>query len=122
MLTLDIRHKVLSLLSEEPTLSQRELSEKLGVSLGKINYCVKALVSKGSLKMKNFRNSQNKKAYAYILTPKGIEQKAHLTIEFLKIKMQEYELIKKEIEELQSQAAKDEVLKKNPELKQIVNL
>ncbi len=111
---MDIRHKVLSLLSEEPTLSQRELSEKLGVSLGKINYCIQALVTKGSLKMKNFRNSQNKKAYAYILTPKGIEQKAHLTIEFLKIKMQEYELIKKEIEELQSQAAKDEVLKKNP--------
>jgi EPS-associated MarR family transcriptional regulator len=105
---MEIHQKVLSLLHENPNLTQRDLSEKLGVSLGKINYCINALVEKGVLKMKNFKNNKNKKAYVYILTPKGIEHKALLTVEFLKIKMNEYEQIKKEIAEL-----KKEIKQKN---------
>ena len=100
---MEIHQKVLSLLHENPNLTQRDLSEKLGVSLGKINYCINALVEKGVLKMKNFKNNKNKKAYAYILTPKGIEHKALLAVEFLKIKMNEYEQIKKEIAELKKE-------------------
>lgn len=103
---MEIRHKVLKLLSENPALTQRELSEKLGVSLGKTNYCLSALVHKGYIKMKNLKNSNNKKAYIYVLTPDGIEQKLSLTLEFLKIKMREYEEIKKEIETLKQEVGK----------------
>jgi EPS-associated MarR family transcriptional regulator len=97
---MEIRHKVLKLISENPNLTQRELAEKLGVSLGKTNYCLSALVHKGYVKMNNLKNSKNKKAYIYALTPAGIEQKLNLTLNFLKIKIKEYEEIKKEIEEL----------------------
>ncbi len=97
---MEIRHKVLKLISENPNLTQRELSEKLGVSLGKTNYCLSALIHKGYVKMKNLKNSNNKKAYIYVLTPAGIEQRLSLTLEFLKIKMREYENIRVEIENL----------------------
>src|SRR5690554_1545671 len=96
--------KALRLLEANPSLSQRELSEALGVSLGKTNYCIRALLDKGLIKMQNFRNSQNKLAYAYLLTPAGIAAKAELTRNFLKIKMREYEALKREIEQLQSEA------------------
>lgn len=93
--------KVLRLLEANPDMSQRELAEALGVSVGKTNYCIRALVDKGLLKMKNFRNSQNKLAYAYLLTPAGIAAKAELTARFLKQRMAEYEQLREEIEELQ---------------------
>lgn len=93
--------KVLRLLEANPDMSQRELAEALGVSVGKTNYCIRALVDKGLLKMKNFRNSQNKLAYAYLLTPAGIAAKAELTTRFLKQRMAEYEALKNEIEQLQ---------------------
>lgn len=96
--------KVLRLLEADPSLSQRDLSEALGVSLGKTNYCIRALLDKGLIKMQNFRNSQNKLAYAYLLTPAGIVAKADLTASFLKIKMQEYEVLRQEIEDLQREA------------------
>lgn len=92
--------KVLRLLESDPSLSQRELAEELGVSLGKTNYCIRALLDKGLIKMQNFRNSQNKMAYAYLLTPAGIAAKAELTASFLKIKLREYEALRREIEEL----------------------
>lgn len=92
--------KVLRLLEAKPGMSQRELADELGVSVGKTNYCIRALVDKGLLKMKNFRNSQNKLAYAYLLTPAGIAAKAELTTRFLKLRMVEYERLKQEIEEL----------------------
>lgn len=92
--------KVLRLLEAKPDMSQRELAEALGVSVGKTNYCIRALVDKGLLKMNNFRNSQNKLAYAYLLTPAGIAAKAELTARFLKQRMLEYERLKKEIEQL----------------------
>ncbi len=91
---------LLKTLADEPNLSQRDLAKRLGVSLGKVNFCLNALIAKGCLKADNFRNSDNKLAYAYLLTPRGVEQKAHLTVEFLQIKIREYERLRVEIAEL----------------------
>lgn len=96
--------KVLRLLEADPGLSQRDLSQALGVSLGKTNYCMRALLDKGLIKMQNFRNSDNKLGYAYLLTPAGIAAKAEMTRGFLKIKMQEYEILKREIDQLRQEA------------------
>ena len=98
-------YTLLKTLEENPGLSQRDLAKKLGVSLGKVNYCLNKLIEKGSLKINNFRNSQNKLAYAYLLTPQGIESKARMTVQFLKRKMQEYERLRAEIEALRHEAA-----------------
>ena len=92
--------KVLRILETNPQISQRELSEALGVSLGKTNYCLKALLDKGLIKIQNFRNSKNKLAYSYLLTPHGIEQKANMTLRYLQKKTQEYDLLSLEIAEL----------------------
>lgn len=100
MLDENTHYSLLKALEENPGLSQRDLAKKLGVSLGKVNFCLKALIDKGCLKIDNFRKSDNKLAYAYLLTPSGIEQKARMTVEFLQIKMREYERLKLEIEEL----------------------
>lgn len=96
--------KVLRTLEANPQTSQRELAESMGMSLGKANYCLKALVDKGLVKVRNFRNSQNKLAYAYLLTPKGVAAKGRLTGRFLKRKMAEYEALRREIEELKREA------------------
>lgn len=93
--------KVLRLLESDPSMNQRELSQALGVSLGKTNYCIRALLDKGLIKMQNFRNSDNKLAYAYLLTPAGVAAKADLTRRFLQFKLQEYEHLRREIEQLQ---------------------
>ncbi|MGZ3159259.1 MAG: MarR family EPS-associated transcriptional regulator [Burkholderiaceae bacterium] len=90
--------RLLRLLAANPRMSQRDLADALGVSLGKTNYCLKALLAKGHIKMQNFRNSQNKLAYAYLLTPEGITEKTGLTGRFLKRKIAEYESLKHEIE------------------------
>ena len=90
--------RVLRLLENNSQLNQRELAENLGVSVGKINYCLKALLDSGFIKMQNFRNSQNRMAYLYMLTPMGIAQKGLLTKRFLDIKLAEYESLKQEIE------------------------
>ena len=92
--------RVLRTLEAKPQTSQRELADDLGVSLGKANYCLKALVDKGLVKIQNFRNSRNKLAYAYVLTPSGVAARAALTGRFLKRKVAEYEALQKEIEEL----------------------
>lgn len=92
--------KVLRLLEADPALSQRDLSQALGISLGKTNYCMRALLSKGLIKMQNFRNSGNKLGYVYLLTPAGITAKAEMTRNFLKIKMREYEILTREIDQL----------------------
>lgn len=104
MLDETTHYSLLKTLEENPGLSQRDLAKKLGVSLGKINYCLNALVEKGNLKINNFRNSENKLAYAYLLTPRGVEQKARMTVQFLKRKVQEYERLRAEIAELQREA------------------
>ncbi len=95
---------LLKTLEDNPGLSQRDLAKRLGVSLGKVNFCLNALIEKGCLKVNNFRNSDNKLAYAYLLTPKGVEQKARMTVEFLQVKVQEYERLRMEIEELRREA------------------
>ena len=91
------------MLAAKPQMNQRELAQALGVSLGKTNYCLKALLDKGLLKMQNFQNSQRKLAYAYVLTPVGLAEKAALTGRFLKRKMNEFEQLKLEIESLQQE-------------------
>ena len=101
---------LLKTLENNPSLSQRDLAKRLGVSLGKINFCLNALVEKGCLKVNNFRNSDNKLAYAYLLTPGGIEEKARMTVYFLKYKVQEYERLRAEIEELHREAARKGLL------------
>ena len=96
----EAHYRLLRLLDASPRLTQRELARELGVSLGKVNYCVSALIEKGWIKARNFRNSNNKLAYAYLLTPRGIEQKAAITVHFLRRKITEYESLKKEITQL----------------------
>jgi EPS-associated MarR family transcriptional regulator len=100
----ELQFRVLRLLESNPQLTQRELSKTLGVSLGGINYCLNALVAKGSIKIQNFRNNDNKWAYAYLLTPQGIADKTALTAGFLKRKIQEYHQLKEEIESLTKDA------------------
>jgi EPS-associated MarR family transcriptional regulator len=112
MLDETTHYGLLKTLEENPGLSQRDLAKRLGVSLGKINFCLNALVEKGSLKMSNFRNNENKLAYAYLLTPRGVEEKARVTVGFLKHKMQEYERLRKEIEELKREAENSGLLEK----------
>ena len=88
---------VLRKIKEKPESSQRMLAEELGFSLGKLNYCLKALKAKGLIKISNFKKNPNKLNYAYILTPKGISQKTKLTLNFMEQKMKEYDELKKEI-------------------------
>jgi EPS-associated MarR family transcriptional regulator len=97
-------------LENNPGLSQRDLAKRLGVSLGKINFCLNALVAKGSLKISNFRNNENKLAYAYLLTPRGVEEKARIPVVYLKHKMQEYEQLRQEIEVLKREAEQKNLL------------
>jgi len=97
MLTDEYRYRILKLVESNPEISQRELAKELGVSLGKANFCLRALIEVGLLKVTNFRNSKNKLAYMYLLTPVGIEEKAKITLRFLKNKMQEYEKLQCEI-------------------------
>jgi EPS-associated MarR family transcriptional regulator len=96
----DTYFRVMRILQENPDLTQRELAEKLGVSVGGLNYCLKALMDKGWVKMQNFQNSKNKFKYVYLLTPQGIAEKVALTTRFLNRKLQEYETLKAEIESL----------------------
>jgi EPS-associated MarR family transcriptional regulator len=96
--------RTLDLLDQSPDLNQRQLAAELGISLGKANYCLRALLAKGQVKAQNFKNSQNKLAYAYVLTPSGIAARADLTLEFLQIKRREYERLKLEIDRLQERA------------------
>ena len=96
----DIRLDLLRRLESNPEYTQRELSQEMGVSLGKVNYCMKKLTEKGLIKLTNFTHNPNKMGYAYLLTPSGIEEKSRLTFSFLKRKVIEYEILKIEINEL----------------------
>ena len=102
----DIHLGLLRKLEENPEYTQRELSREMGVSLGKVNYCMKKMTDKGLIKIQNFKRNKNKLGYTYLLTPKGIEEKARLTFSFLKIKMGEYEVLKEEISKLKQDAEK----------------
>jgi EPS-associated MarR family transcriptional regulator len=89
---------ILRVIKKKPNSSQREMANELGLSLGKLNYCIKALIKKGHIKINNFKSNKNKIRYAYILTPDGIAAKTKLTINFMKRKMQEYDELKEEID------------------------
>jgi EPS-associated MarR family transcriptional regulator len=102
----DIRLDLLRKLESNPHFTQRELSREVGVSLGKVNYCMKKLTEKGWVKLTNFSHNPNKMGYAYLLTPSGIEEKSRLTFSFLKRKLIEYEVLKKEINALQLESEK----------------
>ena len=88
------KFQILKSLEQYSHPTQRQLSNDLGVSLGKINYCLKSLIEKGFIKVNNFRNSNNKIQYSCLLTPKGVEEKANLTLDFIRIKIQEYDTLK----------------------------
>lgn len=103
MLAEDLRYKLLKLLAEEPQISQRDLAGRLGISVGKTNYCLTALVDKGLVKINNFRRANNKLAYAYLLTPGGIEEKARVTVSFLHRKIREYAELQEEIDALRQE-------------------
>ena len=100
-----MHYKLLRLLETHPGMSQRDAARALGISLGKVNYCVRALMRKGWIKASRFKNSHNKAAYMYLLTPHGLEEKAKLTVRFLQIKLREYETLRVEIEQMRSEAA-----------------
>jgi len=101
----DMRYRLLKHLSEQPQASQRQLSEVLGVSVGSLNYCVNALIARGWVKATNFRNSHNKLAYAYLLTPSGIEAKTRIAMRFLQRKLEEHEALAQEIAQLRTEVA-----------------
>jgi MarR family transcriptional regulator, temperature-dependent positive regulator of motility len=94
------RLEILKLLQAQPQMSQRDLAQAMGVSLGKANYCLKALIDKGLVKLENFRNNPDKRQYAYLLTPAGLEEKSRITLAFLRRKVAEYETLEREIEQL----------------------
>lgn len=103
MLTDEYRYKILKLVESKPEISQRELATELGISLGKANFCLKALMEVGLLKATNFRNSKNKLAYMYLLTPHGLEEKTKVTLRFLNNKIKEYEALESEIRRLNNE-------------------
>ena len=97
----EIHYKLLKVLEENPDVTQRELAARLGISLGKANYCLRALMGRGWVKMDNFRRNPNKMGYVYLLTPKGIEEKTRFAVRFLGHKLYEFDALKAEIERLQ---------------------
>ena len=99
----EVSYKLLKIIEEDPHLSQREIAARMGVSLGKANYCLKSLIKKGFIKARNFYNNNNKVGYVYMLTPSGVEEKISVTYRFLKRKMEEYEDIKAEIDSLKAE-------------------
>ena len=107
MLTDEYRYKLLQLLEANPQASQRELASALGISLGKANYCLNALIERGLVKARNFTNNQNKRAYMYYLTPRGMQEKGRVTVRFFRQRMAEYEALRREIETLRREAARE---------------
>jgi len=106
----EIRYKLLKLLVLESNFSQREMAKRMGISLGKTNYVLTELANKGIIKIKRFKSAVNKIPYTYILTPEGLEEKAKITLSFLKRKLAEYEEIKSQIEEITNEAENDEII------------
>ncbi|TAM11130.1 MAG: MarR family EPS-associated transcriptional regulator [Nevskiaceae bacterium] len=102
-ITDETRYRLLQRLAENPELSQRELAQHFGISVGKVNYCLKALLEKGYIKAENFKNSQNKIGYLYLLTPAGVAAKSLATLHFLQRKQAEYERLAQEIAELRAE-------------------
>ena len=112
----ELRLKVLRILTERPAVTQRELAQDLGISLGKANFCIRALIEKGWVKVENFKRNPNKIGYAYVLTPNGLRAKARATLSFLKRKQDEYVELEREIAQLRAEAAALEAQRKRPGL------
>jgi len=110
----DVDFRVMRLLQANPQMSQRELARALGISLGGVNYCLKALITKGWIKIQNFSHSSNKLGYVYVLTPGGIARKTELAGRFLKRKMEEYEALSAEIKSLRKEAEARGANSQNP--------
>ena len=102
-ITDEVRYRLLKYLADHPHASQRELARELGISLGKANYCLRALVEKGWVKFRNFKNSENKSAYAYVLTRRGLQEKVNVTMAFLRLKIAEYGEVSRQIELLREE-------------------
>ena len=105
----EIRYRLLKILSRETSFTQREMAKKMGISLGKVNYSLSELAKKGLIKVTRFKSAKNKIPYAYVLTPHGLEEKARLTVSFLKRKILEYEEIKRQIRELAREVDKQKL-------------
>ena len=103
MLSDDLKYQLLHQLEQDPEASQRAIAKHLGISLGKTNYCLRAVIDKGWVKARNFRNSQKKTAYMYMLTPKGVSAKARITKRFLNRKIAEYQQLEQEIRNLRNE-------------------
>lgn len=103
MLNEALRYKILKRLQDNPNISQRDLAKSLNISVGKVNYCLKGLMEMGWVKAHNFKNHKNKLAYAYILTPSGIEEKSKVTMQFLKSRVKQYEELEREIDMLRKE-------------------
>ena len=116
----DIEYKVLKILEQDPKLTQRELANELGLSLGKTHYVIRALVDRGWLKLKNFRRSNHKAGYAYYLTKKGLVEKSYLGVTFLRRKQVEYDLLQKEIKELKLEVNPIENIDNEPSKKKVI--
>ena len=99
----EIDLEILRNIEENPSLTQRQMAKELEVSLGKINYLIKSLIEKGSLIIQNFRTSDNKLGYLYVITPQGVEQRRKLTVLFLKRRSEEFDKLKKEMERIENQ-------------------
>ena len=102
-----IYYRLLKMLSKEPNVTQRNMAKRMGISLGKMNYCITELAAKGWIKIIRFKSAKNKSPYTYLLTPNGLEEKAKMTLSFLKKKLSEYEEIKKQIRELHYEVEKE---------------
>jgi EPS-associated MarR family transcriptional regulator len=103
----EIHYRILRCIGQQPDVSQRQLAREMGVSLGKVNYCLRALIDKGWVKLHNFRGNPDKRAYAYLLTPEGMARKAQLTASFLQRKLAEYDSLKAQIAELREELESD---------------
>ncbi len=109
--------KLLKLLKDNPELTQRQMNKKMGVSLGKVNFCISELVKEGLIKIERFKKTEKKSGYIYHLTPEGLEEIVRLTLTFLTLRIKEYNRIKKEIEHLSKQVSKTDLeLCNDPEL------
>jgi EPS-associated MarR family transcriptional regulator len=101
----EIRYRILKAVEGEPQITQRELAARLGMSVGKVNYCLRALIRKGFVKAKNFKNSSQKRQYVYKLTPQGVAERTRVAIAFLMLKSAEFDEIRAEIDRLEAQLA-----------------
>lgn len=114
----ETHYRLLKLIEASPEMSQRDLADAMGVSLGKVNYCLRAVIDRGLVKVKNFKTNPNKRVYAYYLTPKGMEEKTRVTARFLRRKMNEYEELKRVIAQLQLETSEADVIVEDPVLRE----